>query len=117
MEDFTLEGLKELYRQERKKLEELAAREMEKTVCDMGLELLKDVECPADNPAFAQVAEEKYREFYEKRKKARLGGSEKYALQKDFVSKIESRLSVEYGLVPEANPQGEILFRRKDYAE
>jgi len=114
MEDFVLEGLKELYRQERKKLEELAAKETEKALCDMGLELLKDIEHPADNPALAKAAEEKYREYFERRKKARLIASDKYALQKIFFSKIEKKLAEQYGLIPEIDPQGDILFKKKE---
>ena len=114
MEEFALESIKELYMQERKNFEELMAKEMEKTLCDMGLELLKNIERPADNPTFTQVAEEKCREFFARRKKARSSASEKYALQKTFVSKIEEKLLEQYGLIPEVNPQGEIQFRRKD---
>ena len=117
MEEYVLESLKELYRQERKNLEESIAKEMEKTLCDLGLELLKDMECPADNPTFIRVAEEKSREYFERRKKARSSTSEKYALQKTFVSKIENRLDEQYGLIPEVNPQGEVEFRRKDGAK
>jgi len=114
MEDFALEGLKELYRQEKKKLEELESKEIEKVLCDVGIELLKDIEQPADNPVLTQVAEEKHREFFEKRKKARSTVSEKYLLQKALVSKIESRLDKQYGLIPEMDPQGNILFKKKE---
>jgi len=92
MEDFALEGLKELYKQEKKKLEELESREIEKALCDAGIELLKDVERPADNPLLTLAAEEKHREFFERKKKARSSASEKYSLQKTLVSKIEKRL-------------------------
>ena len=117
MEDFALEGLKELYRQEEKKLEELESKEIEKALYDAGVELLKDIELPADNPALTRVAEEKHREFFEKRKKAHSTASEKYSLQKTLVSKIESRLDTQYGLVSEVTSQGEILFRKKDDTE
>ena len=69
MEDFALEGLKELYKQEKKKLEELESKEIEKALCDTGVELLKDIELPADNPALTQAAEEKHREFFERKKR------------------------------------------------
>lgn len=114
MEDFALEGLKELYRQEKKKLEELESKEIEKALCDAGVELLKDIELPADNPALTQVEEEKHREFFERRKKARLSVSEKYTLQKIFVSKIENKLNKQYGLIPEMDPQGNMLFKHKE---
>jgi hypothetical protein len=114
MEDFALEGLRELYRQEKKKLEELESKEIEKALCDAGIELLKDIKLSDDNPALTRVAEEKHREFSEKRKKARSIVSEKYLLQKSLVSKIESRLDTQYGLVSEVTSQGEILFRKKD---
>ena len=114
MEDFALEGLKELYRQEKKKLEELESKEIEKALCDAGVELLKDIELPADNPALTRVAEEKHREFFEKRKKAHSTASEKYSLQKTLVSKIENRLNKQYGLVLEMDPQGNMLFKHKE---
>ena len=92
MEDFALAGLKELYEQEKKKLEELESKEIEKALCDAGIELLKDIELPADNPALTLAAEEKHREFFARKKKARSSASEKYSLQKTLVSKIENGL-------------------------
>lgn len=117
MENFALEGLKELYRQENKRLEELESKEIEKALCDAAVELLKEMELPADNAAFAQVAEEKHREFFDKRKKARSSTSEKYFFQKTLVSKIENRLYTQYGLIPEKDSQGHILFKHKTPAE
>lgn len=114
MEDFALEGLKELYRQEREELDELIAKEMEKVLCDLGLELLKEIDRPADNSTFTQVVEGKHREFFERRKKARSSASEKYSLQKTLVSKIENRLNKQYGLIPELDPQGNMLFNHKE---
>lgn len=114
MENFSLEGLKELYRQEKKKLEELEFKEIEKAVCDEAVELLKDIDLPADNPTLKQVSEEKHREFFDKRKKARSSSSEKYSFQKTLVSKIEDRLNKQYGLIPEKDSQGNMLFKHKE---
>ena len=114
MENFALEGLKELYRQEKKKLEELELKEIEKALCDAGVELLKDIDLPNDDPALTQAAEEKHREFFEKRKKARSSASEKYSFQKTLVSKIEHRLNKQYGLIPEMDSQGNMRFKHKE---
>jgi len=114
MEEFALEGLKELYRQEKGKLDELKSKEIEKTLCDIGLELLKDIQRADENHLYTQVAEEKNREFFDRRKKVRASASEKYTLQKNFVSKIETRLAEQYGLIPEVDPQEEIKFRKKE---
>lgn len=111
MGDFELEALKELYRQERKKLEELGYKEIEKELCEIALELLKSIERDKINPGLTQVVEEKYREFFERRKKAKLTGLEKYNVQKSFLSMIEKRLDDCCKLIPGTDPQGDIIFK------
>ena len=65
-------------------------------VCVDEHKLLKDIELPSDNPALTLAAEEKHREFFARKKKARSSASEKYSLQKTLVSKIENRLNKQY---------------------
>ena len=63
-----------------------------------------------------QIVEEKLDEFFRRDEdimNVDFKGSLEYDLQKEFVSKIEMRLKEGYGLVPERDAQGVIVFRKK----